>query len=227
MNLAERIKRVQSIIRHSEIACDRPPGSVELLAVSKTCSCQDIERAYAAGLHHFGENYLQEALTKIHALAALPLCWHFIGAIQSNKTQAIAQNFSWAHGVCRTKIAQLLHDQRPLDLPPLNVCIQVNVDDEENKSGIKPELIAALAIDIMRMPHLNLRGLMVIPKPTEDEQQQYLTFLKTANLMCELNTQLNLNMDTLSMGMSNDLTAAIRAGSTMVRVGRHIFGERR
>ena len=226
MNLVERIQSVQRSIRQLESAYNRQPGSVELLAVSKTRTSQDINQAFAAGLSNFGENYIQEALVKIQALAALPICWHFIGAIQSNKAQAIAQNFAWVHGVCRKKIAQLLNDERPSSLPPLNVCIQVNIDEEDTKAGIQPECVAELAADIIRLPRLHLRGLMVIPKPTQNEQQQYLTFLKVTILLEALNTQMSLNMDTLSMGMSDDLPAAIRAGSTMVRVGRNIFLER-
>ena len=227
MNIAERIDNVQRLIHQLELSCDRPPGSVELLAVSKGHSSHAIEAAFTAGLHGFGESYLQEALVKIQALASLPLTWHFIGVIQSNKTQAIAHHFAWAHGVCRLKVAQLLNDQRPLTLPPLNVCIQVNVDNEESKSGIDPTLVAQLAMDIIRLPRLRLRGLMVIPQPAKNEHQQYLTFLSVAELLHKLNTTLNLNLDTLSMGMSDDLPAAIRAGSTMVRVGRRIFGERK
>lgn len=226
MNLIERIESVQRSLRQLEASSNRQPGSVKLLAVSKTRNNQEIRQAFDAGLSHFGENYIQEALEKIKVLTDLPISWHFIGAIQSNKSQAIAQNFSWAHGVCRKKIAKLLNDQRPTSLPPLNVCIQVNIDDEETKAGIQPELIPELASDIILLPHLRLRGLMVIPKPMQNEQQQYQTFLRVANLLHELNTQMNLNMDTLSMGMSDDLPAAIRAGSTMVRVGRSIFGER-
>ena len=226
MTIEDRIKHLQALIRQQEMSCQRPAKSVELLAVSKKQTCQAIIRAYKAGQTSFGESYLQEALEKIHELSTLPLSWHFIGTIQSNKTQAIAQHFSWAHGICRKKIAQLLNDERPSCLPALNVCIQVNVDGEETKSGVKPEDVAELATDIMRMPHLKLRGLMVIPKPTLDEQEQYLTFSRVAVLLHELNTRLDLNMDTLSMGMSDDLLAAVRAGSTMVRVGRAIFGER-
>lgn len=226
MNLVERIQNVQQLIRQLEVSCNRKPGSVELLAVSKGHSAQAIECAFAAGLHDFGENYLQEALPKMRALAALPLNWHFIGAIQSNKTHIIAQHFAWVHGVCRVKIAQLLHDERPASLPPLNVCIQVNMDGEQSKSGVTPCDVADLATSIIALPRLHLRGLMVIPKPAVNEHQQYLTFSAVTHLLHEVNSQLDLKMDTLSMGMSDDLPAAIRAGSTMIRVGRRIFGER-
>lgn len=227
MTLFERVKNVEQMIHQAEIASLRPPGSVKLLAVSKGQTSQAIMLAYKAGLDNFGENYLQEGLVKIHALQNLPLCWHFIGAIQSNKTATIAQHFSWVHGVCRKKIAQRLHDERPSILPALNVCIQVNIDDSTTKSGIHPDMLAELAADIILLPRLKLRGLMVIPKASSDEQQQYLTYLRVTELLHSLNTQLNLTLDTLSMGMSDDLSAAIRAGSTLVRVGRGIFGERR
>lgn len=226
MNIAERIKTIQHLIHQVESSCNRPSDSVKLLAVSKGKSCQEIEQAFAAGLHHIGENYVQEALLKIKTLSTLPLCWHFIGAIQSNKTAVIAQHFSWVHGVCRKKIAQLLNDQRPASLPALNVCIQVNIDDSDTKSGITPDSAEELAAYIMHLPRLHLRGLMVILNPTSNEHQQYLTYLRVTQLLHTLNVQLNLSMDTLSMGMSDDLSAAIRAGSTIVRVGRGIFGKR-
>ncbi len=226
MSLAERIESTQRLIRQMEASCHRLPGSVELLAVTKKQNVETIKQAFAAGLHGFGESYLQEALVKIQALATLPLCWHFIGAIQSNKTPAIAAHFSWVHGVCSTKIAQRLSKARPACLPPLNVCIQVNIDAEETKSGIKPDRVAALSADIIRLPRLQLRGLMVMPKLQLNEDQQYITFLSAGILMQQVNAALNIHMDTLSMGMSDDLPAAIRAGSTMVRIGRRIFGER-
>lgn len=226
MTLAKQVDSLQQLIRQLEASCSRRPGSVALLAVSKGHSAQAVEQAFTAGLSSFGENYLQEALVKIKALVDLPLCWHFIGAIQSNKTHAIAHHFSWVQSVSRTKIAQLLNDQRPAFMPVMNVCIQVNIDGEDTKSGIQPEYVATLAADIMRMPRLQLRGLMVIPAVTRDEHQQYVTFLSAANLMHQVNKQLGLNMDTLSMGMSADFPAAIRAGSTIIRVGRSIFGER-
>lgn len=226
MSVAERIQNVRRLIRQVEASCHRPSGSVELLAVSKGQSCEKIKHAFEAGLCNIGENYVQEALVKIQTLIALPLCWHFIGAIQSNKAHVISQHFSWAHGVCRKKVAQLLNDDRPASLPALNVCIQVNIDDSETKSGIAPADVAELAAYIMHLPRLHLRGLMVIPHPMSDEQEQYRLYLQAANLLKTLNTQLNASMDTLSMGMSDDLSAAIRAGSTMVRVGRGIFGER-
>ena len=226
MSIAERVEKLQQKIRQIELSCHRRSGSVELLAVSKGHASEDIQQAVEAGLHNFGENYVQEALTKIQSLASLPLYWHFIGAVQSNKVPAIAQNFAWVHSVCRKKIAQLLNDTRPASLPSLNVCIQVNIDDSDTKSGIKPEFAADLAAYIRLLPRLHLRGLMVIPSPAPNEQQQYQTYLRMTDLLHTLNAELNLSMDTLSMGMTDDLSAAIRAGSTMVRVGRGIFGER-
>ena len=225
MSIAERIHNLQCLIRQVELSFQREPGSTHVLAVSKGQSNQAIEQAYAAGLCDFGENYLQEALEKIQKLN-LPINWHFIGSVQSNKTQAIANHFSWVHSVSRLKIAQQLHDHRPESLPPLNVCIQVNLDNEESKSGISSDLVADLAKDIVCLSRLRLRGLMVIPKPRPNTEEQYQTFLRSSDLLHELNTQLNLKLDTLSMGMSDDLTAAIHAGSTMLRIGRSIFGQR-
>ncbi len=196
------------------------------MAVSKGQSCLSIEQVYAAGISEFGENYLQEALAKIQTLKHLKLCWHFIGPIQSNKAPDIAQNFSWVHSVSRYKIAQLLHDSRPHDMPPINVCIQVNLDDEKTKTGVTAEEVTPLASHILELPQLRLRGLMLIPQPQSDQQQQYLSFLRLKKRLEILNQQLNTTMDTLSMGMSDDFEAAIRAGSTIVRIGRAIFGER-
>ncbi len=226
MTQSERIFKLQTLIQTLEVASNRQPGSVTLLAVSKGHSWQAIEDAYQSGLRYFGENYLQEALVKMQALSSYPIHWHFIGAIQSNKTSEIAQHFSWAHGVCRKKIAHLLNQYRPKSLSPLNVCIQVNIDNEPTKSGISPDKAAELAADIVSMPNLKLRGLMVIPKEALDETQQLQSFMRTALLLDEINHQCHLKMDTLSMGMSDDLKPAILAGSTIVRVGRAIFGKR-
>jgi PLP dependent protein len=226
MSITERIAALQSIIREMEISYQRKPLSVHLLAVSKAQPVCAIEEAFAAGLCHFGENYLQEALPKIQKLAMLPLTWHFIGAIQSNKAHAVAQHFSWVHSVTSLKVAQKLHDHRLDSQTPLNVCIQINIDNETSKSGIAPDLAADLANDILQLPRLRLRGLMVIPKPLENSAQQLSSFLRVTHLLDELNTHLNRKLDTLSMGMSDDLAAAICAGSTMVRIGRGIFGQR-
>lgn len=227
MTITERIHHIRQLIHQSEIASGYQQGQVCLLAVSKGHSSHDIEQAFAAGLTDFGESYLQEALPKIQILAALPLCWHFIGPIQSNKTQGIARHFSWVHSVSRLKIAQQLNDARPEPLPPLNICLQVNLDHEDTKSGVTPEEIADLAIFASTLPRLCLRGLMLIPKQQNDEEQQFLSFLRLTHLLNQLNHELKLSMDTLSMGMSHDFQAAIRAGSTIVRIGTAIFGERK
>jgi len=195
---------------------------VGLLAVSKTKPASDLREAYAAGLRDFGENYLQEALGKQAELSGLPLIWHFIGPIQSNKTRAIAENFAWVHSVDRLKIAQRLSEQRPADLPPLNICIQVNVSGEASKSGCTPEDLPALAQAISALPNLRLRGLMAIPEPTEDSDEQNAAFAAVRTLQ----DQLNLPLDTLSMGMSHDLEAAIAQGATWVRIGTALFGAR-
>jgi pyridoxal phosphate enzyme (YggS family) len=226
MNIADRIIQVTQRINKATAAYHRSQGEVQLLAVSKGRSSEEIKQAYAAGLSDFGESYLQEALIKIKTLTTLPICWHFIGPIQSNKSHSIANNFSWVHSVCRHKIAQQLNDARPTSMARLNICLQINFDDEDTKAGIEPHNAAELASSILQLPRLHLRGLMVIPKPQTDEQQQYLSFLRLTQLLHALNQQLNLSMDTLSMGMSNDLQAAIRAGSTMVRIGTAIFGDR-
>lgn len=226
MAINEHIKHVEHLIRKAEISYHRETGAAKLLAVSKGHSSDEIQEAFTAGLRDFGESYLQEALKKINRLSSLPICWHFIGPIQSNKTASIAQHFSWVHSVSRQKIAQLLNDTRPASMPPLAICLQVNFDDEETKAGLKPSEVEALASYIQTLPRLQLRGLMMIPKPQTSEESQYLSFLRLASLMNTLNKTLGLQLDTLSMGMSDDLKAAIRAGSTIVRIGTAIFGER-
>lgn len=226
MSIAEHIHNLQLLISQDELTFQREPGSTHILAVSKGQSIGAIEQAYEAGLCDFGENYLQEAIEKINKLSHLPLTWHFIGSIQSNKTLAIANHFSWVHSVSRLKIAKQLHDHRLESQPPLNVCVQVNLDNEESKSGIRDDLVADLVNDMTTLSRLKLRGLMVIPKPRVNTEEQYQTFLRATHLLDKLNSQLNLKLDTLSMGMSDDLTAAIHAGSTMLRIGRSIFGKR-
>lgn len=226
MDITTRINHIKQLIAQAEASCHRQQGEVKLLVVSKGHTSDEIKQAYTAGLHDFGESYLQEAESKIQTLAALPLCWHFIGPIQSNKTRGIANHFSWVHGISRSKIAQQLNDARPASMTRLNVCLQLNFDDEESKAGIAPEDAAALASYVLQLPRLHLRGLMVIPKQQTDEHQQYLSFLRLTRLLHTLNQTLNITMNTLSMGMSNDWQAAIRAGSTLVRIGTAIFGER-
>ncbi|MDC6381957.1 YggS family pyridoxal phosphate-dependent enzyme [Pseudomonas graminis] len=220
--IAENISTLAERIRSAAQAVQRDPASVGLLAVSKTKPASDLREAYDAGLRDFGENYLQEALGKQAELSDLPLIWHFIGPIQSNKTRAIAEHFAWVHSVDRLKIAQRLSEQRPPELPPLNICIQVNVSGEASKSGCAPEDLPALAQAISLLPNLKLRGLMAIPEPTDDRDEQNASFAAVSTLQA----QLGLPLDTLSMGMSHDLEAAIAQGATWVRIGTALFGAR-
>lgn len=226
MTIAEQIISVQKKIAELEVRYQRNTGSTHLVAVSKGHSCWSIQQAFAAGLSDFGENYVQEALPKIQTLQNLPLTWHFIGAIQSNKTRAIAQNFSWVHGVSSLHVAQKLNAERLDSQQPLNICIQINIDNQASKSGITAALALTFANNLVHLKRLRLRGLMVIPKPATNNEQQYQTFLQVAHLLQELNNQCHLNLDTLSMGMSDDFAPAIQAGSTCIRIGRAIFGER-
>jgi hypothetical protein len=185
-----------------------------------------VRQAFAAGVRDFGENYLQEALEKQRELADLALTWHFIGPIQSNKTKAIAEHFSWVHSVERLKVAQRLNEQRPAHLPALNICLQVNVSDEASKAGCAASDLPVLVAAMAQLPRLKLRGLMAIPEPTSDPQLQNAAFARLRELQEQLNAQFNLKLDTLSMGMSGDLEAAIHQGSTWVRVGSALFGAR-
>ncbi|WP_460097225.1 YggS family pyridoxal phosphate-dependent enzyme [Pseudomonas sp. H3_C08] len=220
--IADNIQLVSSRIQAAVTAANRAENSVQLLAVSKNKPAQALREAYAAGLRDFGENYLQEALGKQLELADLPLSWHFIGPIQSNKTRAIAEHFDWVHSVDRLKIAQRLSEQRPAELPPLNICIQVNVSGEASKSGCTPADLPALAAAINALPRLQLRGLMAIPEPTEDRAEQDAAFAAVQKLQASL----DLPLDTLSMGMSHDLESAIAQGATWVRIGTALFGAR-
>ena len=220
--IADNIGLVSQRIRAAADAVQRDASSIHLLAVSKTKPARAVREAYAAGLRDFGENYLQEALGKQADLTDLPLSWHFIGPIQSNKTRAIAEHFAWVHSVDRLKIAQRLSEQRPADLPPLNICIQVNVSGEASKSGCTPADLPALATAISALPRLKLRGLMAIPEPTEDRAEQDAAFATVRDLQASL----NLPLDTLSMGMSHDLESAIAQGATWVRIGTALFGAR-
>ncbi|MCF5665252.1 YggS family pyridoxal phosphate-dependent enzyme [Pseudomonas marginalis] len=220
--IADNIGQVSQRIRAAADAVQRDASSIHLLAVSKTKPAPAVREAYAAGMRDFGENYLQEALGKQAELTDLPLSWHFIGPIQSNKTRAIAENFAWVHSVDRLKIAQRLSEQRPADLPPLNICIQVNVSGEASKSGCTPADLPALANAISALPRLKLRGLMAIPEPTEDRAAQDAAFAAVRDLQ----NSLNLPLDTLSMGMSHDLESAIAQGATWVRIGTALFGAR-
>lgn len=220
--IAENIAKVGARIREAAQASQRNLQDIGLLAVSKTKPADAVREAHAAGLRDFGENYLQEALEKQAALSDLPLIWHFIGPIQSNKTRPIAEHFDWVHSVDRLKIAQRLSDQRPAHLPALNICLQVNVSLEASKSGCSPEELPALARAISALPNLRLRGLMAIPEATDDVAAQHAAFAR----LRQLRDDLALNLDTLSMGMSHDLEAAIAEGATWVRIGTALFGAR-
>ena len=217
--IAENIANVHERIQRSAFGAGRNPQEVTLIAVSKTRPASAIRDAWAAGIRHVGENYLQEALDKQAQLSELPLVWHFIGPIQSNKTKSIAEHFDWVHGVDRLKIARRLSEQRPADLPPLNICLQVNISREPSKSGVLPEELAALAAEVATLPNLKLRGLMAIPAPASDSEG------RRAPLKA-LREALHLPLDTLSMGMSDDLTEAVQEGATQVRIGTALFGER-
>ncbi|WOX07184.1 YggS family pyridoxal phosphate-dependent enzyme [Microbulbifer pacificus] len=208
--------------------CNRPADAVTLLAVSKTRPAADLRAAYTAGQRHFGENYLQEALDKQAELTDLDIVWHFIGPLQSNKTRDVAAHFHWLHTVDRLKVARRLSEQRPADLPPLNICLQVNIDAEESKSGIAPEELPALAAAVAGLPNLRLRGLMAIPAPRGASEDQRIPFRQLAVLLETLKAQLpEQPLDTLSMGMSADMEAAIFSGATIVRIGTDIFGARK
>ena len=220
--IEKNIAKVAARIREAAQAVGRDPASVGLLAVSKTHPAAAIREAAEAGMRDFGENYLQEALDKQAELSELPLTWHFTGPIQSNKTKSIAEHFDWVHSVDRLKIAQRLSDQRPAELPPLNICLQVNVSGEASKSGCAPEELPQLAQAVAAMPRLRLRGLMCIPAPSEDPAEQRAAFARLRALRDEL----PLTLDTLSMGMSQDLEAAIAEGATWVRIGTALFGAR-
>lgn len=225
MNITKNLQTIKQQIHDAEKASHRAPNSVTLLAVSKTHPEKYILEAYEAGQKCFAENYLQEALPKIQTLKNLDIEWHFIGSIQSNKTKALAENFSWVHSVDRFKIAKRLNEQRPESLPPLNICIEVNIHQEVSKSGIVMNELTDLLSEISTLDRLRVRGLMVIPKPTDNKEKQLATYRQVAE---EQKKQIKKGfaLDTLSMGMTQDFEAAIQAGSTMVRIGTAIFGQR-
>jgi pyridoxal phosphate enzyme (YggS family) len=220
-NLAQVRKRIELAC----LAADRPANAVHLLAVSKTMPAQAVRDAYAAGQVAFGENYIQEGVDKIASLADLPLEWHCIGPIQSNKTKLVAENFAWVHSIDRLKIAERLSAQRPANLPALQICLQVNVDGGSNKSGVTPVELLALAQAVAQLPRLQLRGIMTIPEPAENEAATRAVHRQAKDLFDGLKAA-GLNLDTLSMGMTGDLEAAVAEGSTCVRVGTAIFGQR-
>lgn len=225
MSILHNLQHVRLQILQAEQRFQRPLGSVQLLAVSKTQGKEAIVQALQAGQHHFGENYVQEALEKIQSLKKFPLTWHFIGHIQSNKCKSIAENFSWVHSVCRADIAQKLHLARSANLPPLNICIQVNLTDEPNKSGLAIQELPSLVQTIRGLSRLKLRGLMLIPPVLTDTEAQYALFSELQRCMQRIILP-DLNLDTLSVGMSQDFIPAIQAGSTIVRIGQAIFGKR-
>lgn len=226
LTIANRLQTARDAISLTARTAGRNPDDITLLAVSKTKPISDIKEAFQAGQRCFGENYVQEGIEKIQALSDLPqIQWHFIGPLQSNKSRVVAENFDWVQSIDRLKIAQRLNEQRPSHLPPLQVCIQVNISGENAKSGVSGNEVTALAEQIAAMPNLCLRGLMAIPAATKDEQAQASAFGKMALLYGEL-AQHYASVDTLSMGMSGDMNSAIHSGSTMVRIGTAIFGER-
>ena len=226
-DLIHNLEAVRQRIAMAAQVAGRDAGSVALLAVSKTFPAEDVRAAHAAGQHAFGENYVQEAITKIEALADLraTLDWHFIGPLQSNKTRPVAEQFDWVHSVDRLKVAQRLSEQRPDTLPPLNVCLQVNVSGEASKSGVSMAEAADVARQIAALPKLNLRGLMAIPEPAGNLDEQRVPHRRLRELFERLRDG-GLALDTLSMGMSSDLEAAVLEGATIVRVGTAIFGAR-
>lgn len=219
------IAKVQQRIGDAEKKYFRKPNSVQLIAASKTRSAAIIREAAAEGLIHFGENYTQEALEKQRELNELDLTWHFIGPIQANKTRSIAEHFDWVHSVDRIKIAQRLNDQRPASLGQLNICLQVNVSEEASKSGITLQQLPELLNATIQLPRLCVRGVMAIPQASTDSQQQREAFTKVQSAVAKMKHSCD-TIDTLSIGMSNDMEAAIAEGSTMVRIGTDIFGPR-
>ena len=225
--IAANLQAVKNDIAAAAQQASRDPSGVTLLAVSKTLSPDRVREAFEAGQPAFGENYVQEGLDKIAALGDLRsrIAWHFIGPLQSNKTRPVAEQFDWVHAIDRLKIAERLSAQRPADLAPLQVCIQVNISNEDTKSGVLPEEVLALARAVAALPNLRLRGLMAIPAPAADLAAQRVPFAALRRLLEELR-QSGLDVDTLSMGMSADMPAAIAEGATMVRIGTAIFGAR-
>lgn len=223
--IAQNLALIEERIHQAARECGRDPGEIQLLGVSKRFSESDIRSAYAAGVTRFGESYLQEALPKIAALADLGVEWHFIGPVQSNKTRQIAEHFDWVHSVDRYKIAARLSEQRPAELHPLNVCIQVNISMEQSKSGIIAEAVKEFASQIADMQRLKFRGLMAIVEKTPDQQRQRSMFAQLRALFDDLN-QHGYKIDTLSMGMTSDLEAAVMEGSTLLRIGTGLFGQR-
>jgi len=223
--ICDRLKTVKRKIHEAEQRYQRIPGSVQLLAVSKTKPAEAIRAAWDCGQRSFGENYAQELQDKSETLKDLDIDWHYIGPLQSNKTRIIAAHAHWVHSIEREKIARRLNDQRPDDLPPINVCLQINISGETSKSGLELEEVQNLARQIMELPRLRLRGLMTLPAPEQDFDRQRAAFARVRKLFEELKAQ-GMELDTLSMGMSGDMEAAIAEGATIVRIGTAIFGAR-
>lgn len=224
-SIQHNLQHVRERISAAAARCGRDPQEITLLAVSKTKPAGAVEEAFAAGQRCFGENYVQEGVDKVQTLANSALIWHFIGPLQSNKSRLVAENFAWCHTVDRLKIAARLSEQRPVSLPPLNVLIQINISDEQSKSGIMLEALDGLAERIASLPRLTLRGLMAIPAPERDYDRQLAVCQQMAEAFHRLKKAYPA-VDTLSLGMSDDMEAAIAAGSTMVRIGTAIFGAR-
>ncbi len=224
-NLTLHVNHVRSRIRNAAVESGRDPGAVTLVAVTKSQTAETVRLAATAGVTDFGENYLKEALAKMDLLGDLGLLWHFIGAIQSNKTRAIAERFDWVHSIDRLSVARRLAEQRPFHAPPLNVCIQVALVPEPNKAGVEPAALASLALGIAELPRTRLRGLMCLPPPQPDAAAQRAIFARLRRLAADLNAG-GLKLDTLSMGMSGDFESAIAEGATLVRIGTALFGPR-
>lgn len=221
--ITKHLQDLKRQIHEAELAYNRLPGSVSLLAVSKTKPAEAIAAAYQAGQRHFGENYVQEAISKQQLLGAFDITWHFIGPIQSNKTKLIASHFAWVHSVDSVKIANRLNTQRPAHLPPLNICLQVNISDEDSKSGIMLYELPQIYQQIANLPKLKLRGIMAIPAPEDDFAKQCQPYRRLMQAVAALGRP---ELDTFSFGMSSDLVAAIAEGSTLVRIGTALFGMR-
>ena len=223
--IASNLQAVRAGMIAASVAAGRAANDISLLVVSKTFPAAALREACQAGQTRFAESYVQEAMDKIAQLHGLPIEWHFIGPIQSNKTRLIAEHFAWVHSVDRLKIAERLSAQRPVHLPPLQLCLQVNISNEASKSGVTPDQVSDLAQEIVKLPNVTLRGLMAVPAPGDDVSVQRASFAQLRELQDQLNRQ-GLQLDTLSMGMSDDFAVAITEGATMVRVGSAIFGKR-
>ena len=225
IGVTENLRKIRDLLHVAAIEANRDPAGVRLLAVSKKQPLEKIREAYAAGQREFGENFVQEGVEKIAAMDKDDITWHFIGHLQSNKTRVVAENFDWVHTIDKLKTARRLSEQRPDGLPPLNVCLQVNVDDEESKSGVTPEALPELAAACAKLPNIRLRGLMCVPAIREEPDAQRMPFAALRELAEKLRTD-GVDTDTLSMGMTADFRAAILEGATIVRIGTALFGER-